>query len=497
MKVLWGDLHSHCSISYGEGTVEQALLRARDQLDFCSITGHAFWPDMPTDRSRYGEIIDYHREGFARLAGNWERLLAESQAGSTEGEFSVLPSYEWHSLKYGDHNVYAAGLDLPLRDAEDLPGLRRIAEEAGGIIVPHHIGYAAGFRGIDWRHFDASRSPIVEIYSLHGCSLSEEAPYPMLHDMGPRDFNSTAVAGWRAGHRFGIFASTDHHGGYPGSHGDGRIAVYAAENSRSAIWDALLARHVYAVTGDKILANMTVDGAGPGSEIQSRAARRLGVEVHGSAAIDRVEVMKGDRLLKRMFPVSADEIADRYRLRVTWGWGRKDESVDWDVRLSLDDGEILDVETCFSGQSIVAPRGVGGHDQSGDAADRPHQVLERSARSISWRSITTGNISTRHGTTQAISLSLAAPITTRVVVEANGQRLTYAIGELTRRGHCTYLRGWLSEAIRVGPLDPIGDCTVAGEFDDEPTTESDRYRLEVVQKNGQCAWLSPIWVERS
>ena len=31
--LYWGDLHSHCSISYGHGTVEQALLRARQQLD--------------------------------------------------------------------------------------------------------------------------------------------------------------------------------------------------------------------------------------------------------------------------------------------------------------------------------------------------------------------------------------------------------------------------------------------------------------------------------
>ena len=63
-QLYWGDLHSHCSISYGHGSAEQALARARQQLDFCSITGHAFWPDVPTDRQRYGEIIDYHLAGF-------------------------------------------------------------------------------------------------------------------------------------------------------------------------------------------------------------------------------------------------------------------------------------------------------------------------------------------------------------------------------------------------------------------------------------------------
>ena len=55
--VLWGDLHSHCNVSYGWGSVRRALAVARQQLDFVSLTGHASWPDMPTDRERYGEII--------------------------------------------------------------------------------------------------------------------------------------------------------------------------------------------------------------------------------------------------------------------------------------------------------------------------------------------------------------------------------------------------------------------------------------------------------
>ena len=73
-RLFWGDLHSHCSISYGHGTVEQALARARQQLDFCSVTGHAFWPDMPTDRAQYtlmcnergGTVDDCRRAGKER-----------------------------------------------------------------------------------------------------------------------------------------------------------------------------------------------------------------------------------------------------------------------------------------------------------------------------------------------------------------------------------------------------------------------------------------------
>ncbi len=45
-KVFWGDLHSHCNISYGDGKLSHAVHRASKQLDFCTITGHAFWPDI-------------------------------------------------------------------------------------------------------------------------------------------------------------------------------------------------------------------------------------------------------------------------------------------------------------------------------------------------------------------------------------------------------------------------------------------------------------------
>lgn len=178
-QLYWGDLHSHCAISYGHGTVEQALMRARQQLDFCSVTGHAFWPDMPTDRERYAEIIDYHHRGFATLAQNWPELLKLQAAGTTEGEFVALPSYEWHSLKYGDHNIYAAGPKLPLQDAPDLPALREEVRPFDGMAIPHHIGYGPGYRGIDWKSFDEDRSPMVEVFSLHGCSMSDDAPYPM------------------------------------------------------------------------------------------------------------------------------------------------------------------------------------------------------------------------------------------------------------------------------------------------------------------------------
>jgi len=67
MPIYWGDIHSHCGISYGYGTLENALANARKHLDFCAVTGHAMWPDMPDDRENFGFVIDFHEKGFKHL----------------------------------------------------------------------------------------------------------------------------------------------------------------------------------------------------------------------------------------------------------------------------------------------------------------------------------------------------------------------------------------------------------------------------------------------
>jgi hypothetical protein len=153
-----------------------------------------------------------------------------------------------------------------------------------------------------WQHFRDEGSPFAEIYSLHGCSESDAAPYPMLHDMGPRDAKSTAEAGWDRGHRFATIASTDHHSAYPGSHGDGRVGVFATALTREALWEASLARRVYAATGDKIDARLFIEDDWIGSTVHAPGHRRVRIVVRGTDALDRVELLKNCRILRRFFP---------------------------------------------------------------------------------------------------------------------------------------------------------------------------------------------------
>lgn len=495
-QLYWGDLHSHCSISYGHGTLPQALARAKQQLDFCSVTGHAFWPDMPTDRSVYADIIDYHNEGFATCANNWDELVRLHTEGTEEGSFVAFPSYEWHSLKYGDHIIYSPHAELPRTDAPDLPAMREVARAVDGIAIPHHIGYAKGYRGINWDAYQEDVSPFVEIFSLHGCSLSTDAAYPMLHDMGPRDFGSTAEEGWRRGHKFGIVGGTDHHAAYPGSHGDGRMGVFAESLTRQGLMDAFKARRVFAATGDKIDARLHINDAWIGDTIKASGLRNIEVSVNGIDQLDQVRLLKNGRILKRFFPTTS-AATDTYRLRITWGWGRKDKLVNWLSRLSLSEGSIKVVDTCFSGQAVVAPKTV--HDNlnaNTDEALLPHAITDRTDNAITWKSITSGNLTMRHATTQSLSLEVNAPLDATVSVETNGRSYSHKLADLVGQGRSHFLQGWLTEAIQMGPAVSINDCQVEATFVDEPELDIDTYRLEAAQTNGQWAWLTPIWVER-
>ena len=57
-KAYLGDIHNHCNISYGHGSLQNALENAARQLDFVSVTGHAYWPDMPVDDQSVAHIVE-------------------------------------------------------------------------------------------------------------------------------------------------------------------------------------------------------------------------------------------------------------------------------------------------------------------------------------------------------------------------------------------------------------------------------------------------------
>lgn len=492
MHPYWGDLHNHCGISYGYGSLANALAAARGQLDFCAVTGHALWPDMPPRQPGFEFVVDFHERGFAKLAAHWGEVTAQVNAANVEGEFVTLQSYEMHSRGYGDHHILSPAPDLPLLSGDSPAALLDQLAPRPAIAVPHHVAYVPGYRGIIWEHFDSILSPLVEVYSKHGCGMTDEAPHPYLHTMGPRDGRTTVRRGLSLGRRFGYTGSTDHHAGYPGSYGDGRVAVLADAKTRQGIWEALLARRTYAVTGDKIGCRFEINGVSMGSEL-SAASRQITLDVRACDALDRVTLYKNNAPWR---VIGGHELAprdgDTYKVRLEMGWGWAPNGYDWEGALRVADGELLGVETCFRGRSVLAPSQEQADDDAINALD--NRILTQDRAGLAWRCTSFQNYTTLHPATTALILEIRGDARTALDVALNGVRDAATLAELLESARGTHMRPYNAEAFLLHRAAPEWAYTLRADWsDDAHAAVCDVYDVEVRQINGQYAWVSPIF----
>ena len=500
LSVYFGDLHNHCGLSYGHGSLTDALHNARLQLDFTSVTVHAVWPDLPTDDPYLRYLVDYHREGFAKAKAAWTGYLQMIDGANQDQNFVTFPSFEWHSMRYGDHCVYYQhggyqhggneSAEPPIVEAQDLPELRRVLQSlpTPAILIPHHIGYRQGYRGIDWDAFTEDLSPVAEIFSFHGLSESSEGPYPYLHSMGPRHKESTAQYGWARGHIFGVVASTDHHNAFPGSYGYGRLGVWAESLSRYDIWAAIEKRRTYALTGDRIVVEFSINGQPMGSQGEATEERWLEARILGSDSIDYVEVLHNNRLIHResILPESQDQGVFTVFLEV--GWGERAEEVLWDVTVQVANGQLQRVEPRF--------RGFGPTDSLPPEQEVDYTNWRRVDDDCVWFSTRTRqNPSLHTAATEGLALAIEGDVHTRLVITANGQRTERSVGELLSGADVVYQGGFVSPALCLHRAIPKSELTHRFAFlHRNRSHRRDWYYLRVRQRNNQWAWTSPIWV---
>ena len=346
-RVYWGDLHFHSRLSDGVGGVDKGFRFARDVmgLDVVACTDHdtmGFFIPPELQRRRM------HRRYFDRT-----RELVEDH--HDPGEFVTLFGYEWTKQpNAGGHvNVYYESPgEARLFDSRDPESdtyeklwsrLRRWRTETGErvLTVPHHSAEALYPFDFDATDYDDEMAPLVETYSQWGSSELRGAdgnPKP-IGGIGngevdvPGHYVQDALA---MGHRVGLMASSDIHGPYPGhshihvdphlprlsewwgdgvgwgliwrvwnerSYPGGLTAFYAPELSRASVFDALEGRAVYGTTQPRrILVSLAVNGhrlrdAGSAVELDGPAAeRRVELSVAGTAPIDRVEVVRNNRV---------------------------------------------------------------------------------------------------------------------------------------------------------------------------------------------------------
>ncbi len=496
LNVYYGDIHNHCELSYGAGSLADAFHNARLQLDFASVTLHGHWDDMPQDDPRLGYLVDYHRQGFERARAAWGGYLQATDAANEDGRFVTFPSFEWHSMRYGDHCIYFRDVATPeIFHVAHIKALRaRLRRHPHpSWLIPHHIGYKQGFRGVNWAQFTSELSPVVEIMSFHGAAEHSRAEPEYRHAMGPRDHGSTAQVALAQGHVFGFIGSSDHHSAHPGHYGYGQVAVWADELSRAAIWSAISQRRAYAITGDRIALQFALNRAPMGAVIPYARDRQIEVSLDAASAIDYVEVLRNNRVIHReSVLVGEADYSAPVKVRLEMGWGELETLTDWEVDLRVEGGELLSIEPHLRGHDIGIP-------VIGDRTPCVLSRLEYAGGNRLWlRTQTPRNASVTSSSTQAITLVIAGDAYSAICGTVNGIALRLPLAEIADGSRSFYTGGFVSPSFVFHRALPLAERRHAFALSHESAgSEREWYYTRVRLRNGQWAWCSPIWVEAS
>lgn len=496
-----GDIHNHCGISYGHGTLAKAIDFARQQLDFCSVTGHFAWPDMENTKGMDipKEVRAYHKSGFAKLRQGWPSYLQQMENAETAA-FLPFPSYEYHSFLYGDYTVLCRhqGQHLPEDPPAGEPDLRlktlierNDPKVAPFLAFPHHIGYKQGFRGINWDAYNERTSPIVEILSMHGCAESHEAKLSYLHTMGPRSQENTMQGGLKRGYRFGVVANTDHHNASPGSYGFGRTGVYAPALTRDAIWNALVDKQTIAFSGDGMRMALFLNDRPFASEAAATPAH-IDAYLVGFDCIDRFELVHDGKVVASGLNPTVQ--AEGGFLPVTFGWGEKDAPCYWQVEIRTEGTLVADAVPRLRGNDMVDPLEIPDQD------DKEKTFFENKGGRVIVKAATNGNKTATTNSTQGCVIETAGrdgKIFIKLHAQWKGYAIDkeyeYSIGDLAEAPKTEYIHGFVSPAIAVGPFTPLAEASSEIHID-IPAGQSGAYYVRAYEKNGDGAYSTPVWV---
>lgn len=456
-RIFWGDLHGgQTGIGCGAGSLEEQFVFARDvaRLQFTSQQANDHYIPLPV----------------------WNHVREVSHAFDDPGRFTCFLGCEWSpfTVDGGDRNVIYRNDESRLRRSDRFyteevpdpePDLKRAPEflatmREEEVLLNLHVGG----RPTNLDYHEPKIEPLFEIHSTHGTSEW------FVEDALDR------------GYRVGITGGADGVMGRPGADRPGRrvsrnvrsglTAVFAEDLSRESLWEAFHARRCYATTGQRILLWVEVDGHVMGETYQTDESPEIAIQVEGTAAIERVDLLRGTTVLNS-WPV-AERAVDL--TRILWGGTEKcgtagDQKVVWDGRLRADGGKI----------SRIQPIGI----QSGT-----DQVRQTGAQQISWSSATAGN-------DMGVICHLEGDEGTRFGFETDSCRFDFTIAQ-------TELEAWRVDAggasrfVEVGPA-PSADGPSGVELsfrDEEPLGGETPYWVRVVQVDRARAWSSPVNVIR-
>ena len=291
-----------------------------------------------------------------------------------------------------------------------------------------------------------------------------------------------------------VLASTDDHLGYPGAYGEGLAGVYAEDLSRESVFEAIKARRTYGVSHDCIALDFRINNHWMGESLPYTHIRNISVAVEGKDVIDRVEILRNNRVIHRNHPVDRSVNTSSWdrplmiRIEFGWGpWGGYDMAriCDWHFDVYLENAELLEVTPCFQS---------GPFDEN--RRNRIENITERGCQVSSYTSRTQAF---EERPTNSILLKLNSSPQTRLEIKLKQPKetlITRTLAELNDTSHVTFTGPFTAESLLIHRPVFEDHYRTRFEFTDEMNTDQlTWYYVRVVQKNGSLAWSSPIWFD--
>lgn len=461
LRLFWGDLHGQTKRTVGTGSVEEYFQFGRDVafLDFIGHSGNDF------------QITKDH----------WAEICREVKQFYQPGRFVVYLGYEWSGLTPagGDHNIYFLDDDQQIHrsshwliedksdtdtDRYPISELYKTFEGRKNVLSVPHVG--GRYANLDY--YDERFSPVIEIHSHHGT------------------FEWLAEDALKRGFRVGFIAGSDDHSGRPGatyptgtsSSGltafpvrGGLTAVYTDVLTRVSVWEALWKRHCYATTGERIILQLKSGAYMMGDEFSTEVSPTFKAEIHGTAPIFDVRLMRGTQPVYR-HPVVEPSLGEEKRIVFIWSGlrvkSRQRQSI-WDGGLTLNNGRIISVEEF--------------------AFDLPDQGVQKiSDQILKWKSTTSGD-------PDGVILKVKAPEDTTIQFTSRPALFTIQLKDI---GYAPkiFQGGGVNEKVEVSTISSFkGPRSVKFQYiDKSPAAGTTPYYLRVMQSDGAMAWSSPIFV---
>ena len=459
-NLYWGDMHGQTKETVGTGTPDLYFSFARDysKMDFCAWQGNDF------------QITDE----------TWVNINKVVKEYNQPNKYITFLGYEWSGTTPvgGDHNIYFLNdnqkihrsyhwqIDMKKRDGTERSPISKLWNEfdkRDDVMAVPHVGGRYG--NLDY--YNSKFIHNIEIHSHHGTFQW------MLEDALKKKLKVGVVAAsddhtCRPGLSYptrvtsrGGFVSFDVIGGYTG--------VYSKNLSRKAIWDALIKRHCYGTTGERIILEVKCNNNIMGDEFKVDKPPIIDIKAYGTDIISEIEIKRG---IETIYRYSDSLPIKKNTIKIQWSGVRvrsRGKKTNWDGNITIKNGRIKTLKQFAFNQP-----------------DEGASIM--SNQEINFKSNTSGDI-------DGIEVELEYNKNTQLVFNTKPISFTLPIDQL-KKGRVIKQAGGVNLQVEVSLSREETSRNVEISFEDKDIIKGNNpYWIKVIQKDGHMAWSSPMYIE--